>query len=221
MTRVSTIPRTNFAIAYNTGNTEVTTRKSTIIHDSVRFSGKTPKVSIISHFFEDIKYIRENDPSVKSTLSAILRPGLHAITMHRFANRLHEFKIPVIPEIISFAARLLTGIEIHPGAKIGRRVFIDHGMGTVIGETAVIGNDVMIFQGVTLGGTGKEIGKRHPTIGDNVLISAGTKILGNIKIGNNVKIGANSVVLKDLPDNATAVGIPAKIVKLNGEKVPH
>ncbi|OGW76288.1 MAG: serine O-acetyltransferase, partial [Nitrospirae bacterium RIFCSPHIGHO2_02_FULL_40_19] len=140
-------------------------------------------------------------------------PGFHAIFLHRINHLLWRMHVPVIPRILSHVGRFLTGIEIHPGAKIGPGFFIDHGMGVVIGETAEIGENVTLYQGVTLGGTGKEKGKRHPTLGNNVIVGTGTKILGPITIGNNVTIGANSVVLKSIPDNSTVVGVPGRITK--------
>ena len=162
---------------------------------------------------EDIKVIYDNDPAAKSLLEIIFcYPGLHALIAYRFAHRLYKCNLRLIPRLISYYTRIFTGIEIHPGAKIGRRFFIDHGEGVVIGETSVIGNDVLIYQQVTLGGTGKETGKRHPTIGNNVVIGAGAKVLGNITIGDNVRIGAGSVVVEDVPENSTVVGIPGRIV---------
>jgi len=164
---------------------------------------------------EQIDTIFREDPAAKSVLEIILcYPGFHAILMHRLAHRLYEADIPILPRFISQVSRFLTGIEIHPGAKIGRRFFIDHGMGVVIGETAEIGDDVLIYQGVTLGGTGNEQGKRHPTIGNNVVIGTGAKILGSIKIGHDVKIGAGSVVVRPVPDHSTVVGIPGRIVRM-------
>ncbi|SHH44073.1 serine O-acetyltransferase EpsC [Tepidibacter thalassicus] len=169
---------------------------------------------------EEINVIKEKDPAAKNTLDVIFNyPGFHAILIYRFAHFLYKKGFFVIARIISTIARFLTGIEIHPGAKIGKRLFIDHGMGIVIGETAEVGDDVTIFHGVTLGGTGKDKGKRHPTVGNNVIISAGVKVLGPIKIGDNSKIGANAVVLKDVPSNCTVVGIPGRIVKRDGVKV--
>jgi len=144
--------------------------------------------------------------------------GLHAVMMYRVAHRLSSWKIPFLPRFYSQLARHITGIEIHPGAIIGKRLFIDHGMGVVIGETAVVGDDVLLYQGVTLGGTGKEKGKRHPNIGNNVVIGAGAKILGNITVGDNTYIGANAVVLKDVPPNSTVVGVPGRITKQDGKK---
>lgn len=178
-------------------------------------------VAIYFLFQPEIQAAIERDPAAISKLEVILTySGLHAIIFYRIAHFLHRLKIPYIPRIISQFARWLTGIEIHPGAKIDRRLFIDHGMGVVIGETTIIGKNVTLYQGVTLGGTGKERGKRHPTIGDNVVIGAGAKVLGNITIGNNVQIGANAVVIKDVPDNSTVVGVPGRIVKREGKKIP-
>lgn len=162
---------------------------------------------------EDIKVIYENDPAAKNIFEVVLcYPGLHALIAHRFAHRLYKWNIPLIPRIISYITRIITGIEIHPGAKIGRRCFIDHGEGIVIGETTVVGNDVLIYQQVTLGGTGKESGKRHPTIGNNVILGAGAKVLGNITIGDFVRIGAGSVVVDNVPENSTVVGVPGRII---------
>jgi len=162
---------------------------------------------------EDIKVIYDNDPAAKNLLEVILcYPGLHALIAYRFAHRLYKWHIPLIPRIISYITRIITGIEIHPGAKIGRRFFIDHGEGVVIGETTVIGDDVLIYQQVTLGGTGKESGKRHPTLGNNVIVGAGAKVLGNITLGDNVRVGAGSVVIEDVPECSTVVGIPGRIV---------
>ena len=167
----------------------------------------------ISKVKEDIKVIYDNDPAAKNLLEVILcYPGLHALVAYRFAHRLYKWNIPLIPRIISYITRIVTGIEIHPGAKIGRRFFIDHGEGVVIGETTVIGDDVLIYQQVTLGGTGKETGKRHPTLGNNVIVGAGAKVLGNIKIGDNVRIGAGSVVVEEVPEHSTVVGVPGRIV---------
>lgn len=170
---------------------------------------------------EEAKNILKKDPAAKSLLEVILLyPGLHALIYHRIAHWFYVRKHFVIARWISQFARHRTGIEIHPGAKIGKGLFIDHGMGVVIGETAEIGNNVTIFHGVTLGGTGKEKNvKRHPTVGDNVVIGAGAKILGPIKIGNNAKIGANSVILKDVPPYGTVVGIPGKVVKIDYESI--
>ncbi|MBQ8669077.1 serine O-acetyltransferase [bacterium] len=162
---------------------------------------------------EDIKVIYDNDPAAKNILEVILcYPGLHAIVAYRFAHRLHKWHIPLLPRIISYLTRIVTGIEIHPGARIGRRFFIDHGEGVVIGETTIIGDDVLLYQQVTLGGTGKESGKRHPTIGNKVIVGAGAKVLGNIIIGDNVRIGAGSVVVEDVPENSTVIGVPGRVV---------
>lgn len=167
----------------------------------------------ISKVKEDIKVIYENDPAAKNLLEVILcYPGLHALVAYRFAHRLYKWNIPLVPRVTSYLTRIITGIEIHPGAEIGRRFFIDHGEGVVIGETTIIGDDVLIYQQVTLGGTGKESGKRHPTLGNNVIVGAGAKVLGNITIGDNVRIGAGSVVVEDVPEHSTVVGIPGRVV---------
>ncbi|WP_031517280.1 serine O-acetyltransferase [Desulfofalx alkaliphila] len=168
----------------------------------------------------EIEVVFERDPAAKSTLEVLLAyPGLHAIMFHRIAHRLYKRKWFLIARLISQFSRFLTGIEIHPGAKIGEGLFIDHGSGVVIGETAEIGDNVTIYQGVTLGGTGKEKGKRHPTIGNNVVISSGAKVLGSFTVGDNVKIGAGSVVLTAVPSNCTVVGVPGKVVVKDGQKV--
>lgn len=170
---------------------------------------------------KDIKAVKERDPAAKSTLEVLLcYPGLHALISHRIAHFLYRRRLVLLPRMISHLSRFFTGIEIHPGAEIGSGFFIDHGMGVVIGETTEIGSNVTIFQGVTLGGTGKEQGKRHPTIGDNVVIGTGAKVLGPIVIGENSRVGAGSVVLSSAPPNSTVVGIPARVVYYNGEKVP-
>lgn len=161
-----------------------------------------------------INHIKSSDPAARNTLEIILLyPSIHALLWHRIAHRLYSWHLYILARMISQFARFMTGIEIHPGATIGDGLFIDHGMGVVIGETCVVGNHVKLFHGVTLGGTGTEHGKRHPTVEDNVIIGAGAKVLGNITLGVNSKIGANAVVLKDVPANATAVGIPAKIIQ--------
>ncbi len=168
----------------------------------------------------DIKAIFDRDPAVNNILEALLAySGLHAVIIHRFSHRLYRLGLRTLPRLISQLARFLTGIEIHPGAKIGRGFFIDHGMGVVIGETAEIGENVTLYQGVTLGGTGHEKGKRHPTLGDNVVVGTGAKILGSFKIGDNVKIGAGAVVLDSVPANSTVVGIPGRVVKRNGLRI--
>jgi serine O-acetyltransferase len=163
---------------------------------------------------EQIETVYHGDPAAKSTLEIFFcYPGFHSILLHRTAHRLHLAGFPLLARIVSQFNRMVTGIEIHPGATIGRRCFIDHGMGVVIGETAEIGDDVLLYQGVTLGGTGKEKGKRHPTIGNNVVIGTGAKILGNITIGDHTKIGAGSVVIRSVPDHSTVVGVPGRVVR--------
>ena len=168
----------------------------------------------------DIKAIRDRDPAAKSDLEVLLLySGMHALLAHRVAHYLHNKKCYLGARAVSQVSRFITGIEIHPGAKIGKGLVIDHGMGVVIGETAEIGDNCTIYQGVTLGGTGKDVGKRHPTLGNNVLVGAGAKVLGPFKIGDNSKIAANAVVLDEIPDNCTAVGIPAKLVRREGVRV--
>ena len=167
---------------------------------------------------EQIETIFREDPAAKSVIEVILcYPGFHAILAHRLAHRLYRLGVPLLPRVISQISRFFTGIEIHPGAKIGRRFFIDHGMGVVIGETTEIGDEVLLYQGVTLGGTGNEKGKRHPTLLNHVVVGTGAKVLGNIVIGNDVKIGAGSVVVKPVPDHSTVVGIPGRIVRTRSE----
>ena len=169
---------------------------------------------------EQIDTIFKEDPAAKSTLEVLLcYPGLHAILLHRVAHKFYVWGVPVIARLISQFSRLITGIEIHPGAKIGRRFFIDHGMGVVIGETTEIGDDVLMYQGVTLGGTGHEKGKRHPTIGNHVVIGTGAQVLGNIQIGDRSKIGAGSVVVKSAPPRSTVVGVPGRVVSIGGVSV--
>lgn len=168
----------------------------------------------------DIRIIFERDPAARSWLEVLFcYPGLQALVCYRIAHWLRGIGIPFLPRLISHIARFLTGIEIHPGATIGKGVFIDHGMGVVIGETAIVGDYTLIYQGVTLGGTGKESGKRHPTIGENVVVGAGAKVLGNIQIGNDVRIGAGSVVLRDVPSDCTVVGIPGRVIYRLGVRV--
>ena len=175
---------------------------------------------MLSTLRTDFRIIFERDPAARNWLEVLFcYPGLQALLFHRLAHRLHIIAIPFIPRLISHIARFLTGIEIHPGATIGKGVFIDHGMGVVIGETAIIGDYALIYQGVTLGGTGKQCGKRHPTLGENVVVGAGSKVLGNIQIGNNVRIGAGSVVLRDVPSDCTVVGVPGRIIYRSGVKV--
>jgi len=167
---------------------------------------------------EHIQTIKREDPAAKSSLEILLcYPGLHAVLSHKISHWLYERKLYVTARLVSHISRLLTGIEIHPGAKIGKRLLIDHGFGVVIGETAEIGDDVLLYQGVTLGGTGGERGKRHPTIGNRVVIGAGAAVLGNIELGDDVKVGAGSVVVHAVPAGATVVGIPGKVVRTRNE----
>ena len=169
---------------------------------------------------EDLAAVFERDPAARSYLEVLLcYPGLHALWFHRINHWLWKHNLRLLARWLSQWARLLTGIEIHPGAEIGHRLFIDHGMGVVIGETAVVGDDVTLYQGVTLGGTGKEKGKRHPTIGNGVVVGTGAKVLGNITVGDNCRVGAGSVVLRTIPDNSTIVGVPGHIVLRNGKGV--
>lgn len=173
-------------------------------------------------FSREIKSAKERDPAAKGNLQIIfLYPGLHAIVAHRLSHFLWKYNFPFSARLVSQIARLFTGIEIHPGARIGWGLFIDHGMGVVVGETAIIGNNVTLFQGVTLGGTGKETGKRHPTLGDHIVVGTGAKVLGNIMVGNNSYIGANAVVIHDVPPNATVVGVPGHVTKQDGKKIDH
>jgi len=168
---------------------------------------------------EDIKAIYRNDPAARN-IEFLLYPGFHAIILHRFTHLLWKLKVPFVPRLISQITRFLTGIEIHPGAKIGKGFFIDHGMGVVIGETTEIGDNCVLFHNVTLGGTGKHKGKRHPTIGNNVMIGTGAILLGPIRVGNNVRIGANTFILmRDVPDDTTVAGTPGRIVKMKGQRV--
>ena len=168
----------------------------------------------------DIRVIRDRDPAATSDLEvALLYSGFHAVLFYRVSHKLYENKKFFAARLISQSARFLTGIEIHPGAKIGRGLFIDHGSGVVIGETAEIGDNCTLYQGVTLGGTGKHVGKRHPTLGNNVMVGSGAKVLGPFRIGDNSKIAANAVVLNEIPENCTAVGIPARVVRKNNQKL--
>ncbi len=182
---------------------------------------KCPSISkIIDEIKEDIDVICQRDPAVKSRLEVItLYSGLHAVLLYRVAHKLNCHGYVYIARLISQAGRFLTGIEIHPGAQIGHGLFIDHGSGVVIGETTIIGNNCTLYQGVTLGGTGKQTGKRHPTLGNNVMVGAGAKLLGAFTVGDNSKIAAGAVVLSDVPENCTAVGIPAKVVIREGMRV--
>ena len=169
---------------------------------------------------EDIECVKKHDPAARSAIEILLLyPGLKAIRAHRRAYRLYNRKMYFLARYVSQKAARKTGIEIHPAAKIGKRFFIDHGTGVVIGETTEIGDDVIIYQGVTLGGTGKDTGKRHPTIGNHVLVGSGAKVLGPLNIGSNTNIASGAVVLNDIPENCTAVGVPARVVKVNGNRV--
>ena len=171
---------------------------------------------------DTINAYKARDPAARSALEILLLyPGLKAVRSYRKAQWLHEHGFKFAARVVSQHSRRRTGIEIHPGAKIGKRLVIDHGMGIVIGETAEIGDDCLIYHGVTLGGTGKDVGKRHPTIGNNVLISTGAKVLGHINVGSNSRIAANAVVLEDIPEDSTAVGIPAKVVKIAGQRTNY
>lgn len=175
---------------------------------------------MLRHIRSDIQTVFENDPAARSRFEVIFTySGVHAIWAHRAAHWLYRRRWFTTARVISQVSRFFTGIEIHPGAKIGRRLFIDHGMGVVIGETCEIGDNVVIYQGVTLGGTGKEKGKRHPTVGNNVVIGSGAKVLGSFRVGDNSNIGSNAVVLREVPDNCTVVGNPGRVVKRNGERV--
>lgn len=169
---------------------------------------------------EDIEAVFERDPAAKNVLEVVLAyPGLHAVWIYRIAHKFYRARLYTLARLISHIGRFLTGIEIHPGAKIGRRLFIDHGMGVVIGETTEIGDDCTLYQGVTLGGTGKEKGKRHPTLGNNVLVGVGAKVLGAIHVGDGARIGGSAVVVKDVPPNSTVVGIPGRVVIRDGRRV--
>ncbi len=168
----------------------------------------------------DFKIIKERDPAARGFLEIVLcYPGFQALVLHRISHKLWNYKLPLLPRVLSQLTRNITGIEIHPGAKIGRGVFIDHGMGVVIGETSEIGDRCLLYQGVTLGGTGKDSGKRHPTLQENVVVGAGAKVLGAIKIGSNTRIGAGSVVVKNVEKNSTVVGIPGRVVHQSGVKI--
>ena len=174
------------------------------------------------HILEDIRADQKNDPAAHSAVEILLLyNGLHATFWYRVAHWLHIHRCRFLARWISQLTKFFTGIEIHPGATIGRRLVIDHGTGIVIGETAELGDDCLLYQGVTLGGTGKDVGKRHPTLGNNVMVGSGAKVLGPFKVGDNVRIAANSVVLREVPDNATVVGVPGRVVKISGEKLDH
>jgi len=177
---------------------------------------------LFKRLIEDVNAVRDRDPAARNFFEVLfLYPGVRAIRMHRKAHFFYKHKLYFLARLISQEAVKKTGIEIHPGATIGRRLVIDHGVGIVIGETAEIGDDVLIYQGVTLGGTGKDVGKRHPTIGNNVMISAGAKVLGPFKIGDNSRVAAGAVVLEEVPPNSTVVGVPARVVKQDGKRVEH
>lgn len=172
------------------------------------------------HILEDIRAYKRNDPAAKSGFEIlVLYNGLHATIHYRLAHWLHVHHCRFLARLISQLSKFLTGIEIHPGAKIGRRLVIDHGTGIVIGETAELGDDCLLYQGVTLGGTGKDVGKRHPTLGNNVMVGSGAKVLGPFRVGDNARIASNSVVLRAVPDHATVVGVPGRVVKISGEKL--
>ncbi|MEA2085868.1 MAG: serine O-acetyltransferase [Chloroflexota bacterium] len=184
-------------------------------------------MSLITSIMDDIKTVFDNDPAAVSTIEIVLAyPGFHARQFHRLAHQLWQWHIPVLPRFISHVSRFLTGIEIHPGAKLGNRVFIDHGMGVVIGETSEIGDNVILHQGVTLGGTSRQRIKRHPTLGDSVVVGVGAQLIGAITIGDNTKIGAGSVVVNSVPSHATVVGVPGRVVAVRNpdtdtvEKLP-
>ena len=177
-------------------------------------------VAIAVVFRKEVRAIFQRDPAAVNIIEVLLTySGLHAIIFYRITHALKKLRVPLVPRWLSQCARFLTGIEIHPGAEIGNRFFIDHGMGVVIGETTIIGDDVLLYQGVTLGGTGIQKGKRHPTLGNSVVVGTGAKILGNITVGDNSYIGANAVVIKDVPPNSTVVGVPGRVTKQDGKKI--
>ncbi len=189
----------------------VTTVVETLRRDAAR---------AVDEISSDVRAVQERDPAATSKLEILTSyPGLHALWLHRLTHRLYVTGVPIVPRWLSQANRFFTGIEIHPGATIGRGLFIDHGAGVVIGETTEIGDNVTLYQGVTLGGTGKETGKRHPTVGDNVVVGAGAKVLGAIRVGVNAKVGAGSIVIADVPDNSTVVGNPGRPVIVEGQRV--
>jgi len=192
---------------------------STITSDDIS-SPAIPRIGLFKSVTEDIAAVFERDPAARSYLEVLFcYPGLHALWAHRVNHWFWRHGMRFVARFHSQVVRLLTGIEIHPGAQIGHRLFIDHGMGVVVGETSIVGDDVTIYQNVTLGGTGKEKGKRHPTVGNGVLIGAGARVLGNITIGENCRIGAGSVVLRDVPSNSTVVGVPGHMVLRDGKRV--
>ncbi|MGV2830929.1 serine O-acetyltransferase [Myxosarcina sp. GI1(2024)] len=188
-------------------------------------NGKQIKLSATTSWLTtlrtDFKIIFDRDPAANNWLEVLIcYPGLHALALHRLASWLWHGRVPLLPRLLSHLARLFTGIEIHPGATIGKGVFIDHGMGVVIGETAIVGDYCLIYQNVTLGGTGKQTGKRHPTLGKNVVVGTGAKVLGNINLGDNVRVGAGSIVLRDVLNDCTVVGVPGRIVSRAGRVCP-
>ena len=198
--------------------------KKKLSADAVRYARrvKNGAKNLVTAVKEDVAAVRERDPAARSDAEVLLLySGVHALMAYRVAHGLHKNKHYFAARAISQAAKMITGIEIHPGATIGKGLVIDHGTGVVIGETAEIGDNCTIYQGVTLGGTGKDVGKRHPTLGNNVMIGAGAKVLGPFYIGDNTKIAANAVVLEEIPENCTAVGIPAKVVKRDGARVAN
>lgn len=178
-------------------------------------------MGIISYIKEEIAVVRERDPAIKSNMEVLLYPSFRVILHYRMAHKLYLKKHYFLARWISQRGVRKTGIEIHPGAKIGRGLFIDHGSGVIIGETAILGNNVTLYQGVTLGGTGKEKGKRHPTLEDNVMVSAGAKVIGSFTVGKNSKIGAGSVVIEEVPPNCTVVGVPGRVVRMGDQKIPR
>lgn len=194
-------------------------KKTNCIRQYIR-KKRAQKEELLESIADTVVAVKQRDPAARGTLEILmLYSGVHAMVAHRIANRLQKEGKFFSARAVSQLSRHFTGIEIHPGATIGKGLFIDHGMGVVIGETAEIGDNCTIYQGVTLGGTGKDVGKRHPTLGDNVMVGAGAKVLGPVKIGSNSKIAANAVVLREVPENSTAVGIPAKVVRRGGVKV--
>lgn len=178
-------------------------------------------MGIIAYIKEEIAVVRERDPAIKSNMEVLLYPSFRVILHYRIAHKLYLKKHYFLARWISQRGVRKTGIEIHPGAKIGRGLFIDHGSGVIIGETAILGNNVTLYQGVTLGGTGKEKGKRHPTLEDNVMVSAGAKVIGSFTVGKNSKIGAGSVVIEEVPPNCTVVGVPGRVVRMGDQKIPR
>ncbi len=189
--------------------------------DSSISEARTSEPNLLGLLWQDFQIIFERDPAARNWLEVVCcYPGLHALAIHRLSHELWHRNLPFLPRFFSHIARFLTGIEIHPGATIGQGVFIDHGMGVVIGETAIIGDYCLIYQNVTLGGTGKESGKRHPTLGHSVIVGSGAKVLGNIEIGNHVRIGAGSIVLRDVPHDCTVVGVPGRIISRSGRGCP-